>query len=119
MIIRSWLAGVVLSGFILVSGSAWARSSAIEGTVNDPKGRPVSGAEIRIEARSGSKLNTVAKTDAKGHYISSDLPSGTYRVTLVVGGAVKASINNTTVKSANATHLNFDLNPATASSTAH
>ena len=59
--------GSVLLGLVLISGSAWAAISAIEGTVKDPKGQPVKGADIRIEAKDGSKLLKTVKTDASGH----------------------------------------------------
>jgi len=38
-------------------------------------------------------------------------------VTLVVNGAVKTSINNTTVEASESTQLNFDLTQARASGT--
>src|SRR5947208_2934481 len=87
-----------LLGLVLISGSAWAAISAIEGTVKDPKGQPVKGADIRIEAKDGSKLLKTVKTDASGHYTSDTLPVGMYRVTLIVNSAIKASINNTKTK---------------------
>src|SRR5204862_7264829 len=52
--------------------------------------------------------------DAKGRYISQGLQPGVYRVSLVVNGAVKASISNTKTKSDQATQLNFDLRPLPA-----
>jgi hypothetical protein len=55
------------------------------------------------------------KTDASGHYISDALPAGTYRVTLIVNGAVKASVNNTKTKLGAPTELNFDLKPGSTS----
>jgi hypothetical protein len=117
MLIRSWLAGFVLFGLVLLSGSARAGASALEGIVKDPNGRPISGADIRIEAKTGSSWNKVVKTDAKGHYVSNGLPAGTYQVTLIVAGSVKASINNATIKSGNPTQLNFELKTSAASST--
>ena len=57
------------------------------------------------------------KTDASGRYISDALPAGTYRVTLIVNGTVKASINNTKTKLGAPTELNFDLKPASTSQT--
>jgi hypothetical protein len=59
-------------------------------------------------------LKTI-KTDANGHYISDGLPPGTYRVTLVVNGAVKTSISNTKTKTDQPTQLNFDLKSASTS----
>jgi hypothetical protein len=94
--------------------TAWAGGSAIQGVVKDAKGQAIKGADVRIESKDGSqKFNTV-KTDAKGHYISQGLQPGVYRVTLVVNGAVKASITNTKTKSDQTTQLNFDLKPVSA-----
>jgi hypothetical protein len=107
--------GSVLLGLVLISGSAWAAISAIEGTVKDPKGQPVKGADIRIEAKDGSKLLKTVKTDASGHYTSDTLPVGTYRVTLIVNGAIKASITNTKTKAGEPTKLSFELKPTSAS----
>src|SRR5205085_3032777 len=59
----------------------------------------------------------VVKTDARGHYLSSGLPAGTYRVTLIVDGSVKTSINNTAIKNGTATQLNFALKASAASKT--
>ena len=50
----------------------------------------------------------------KGRYISEGLPAGVYKVTLIVNGAVKASITNTKTKADQTTQLNFDLKPVPA-----
>jgi hypothetical protein len=118
MLIRSWWVGFVVFGLILLSGSARVGASALEGIVKDPNGRPISGADIQIEAKTGSSWNKVVRTDAKGHYVSNSLPAGTYRVTLIVAGSVKAAINNATIKTGNPTQLNFELKTSAASSTA-
>ena len=108
MFVRSLRIGFV--GFVLSVATAWAGPSAIQGVVKE-KGQPISGADVRIESKDGSqRLNTV-KTDGKGHYISEGLAPGVYRVTLMVNGAVKASIGNTKTKPGQATELNFDLKP--------
>jgi hypothetical protein len=117
MLLRSRLIGFLLFGSVLLSGTAWAGTSALEGIVKDPNGRPISGADIRIEGRTDRSWNKTVKTDAKGHYVSSGLPAGTYRVTLIVAGSVKASINNTTVRSGIPAQLNFELKPVAASKT--
>jgi len=113
--LTSLMFGSVLLGLVLISGSAWAAISAIEGTVKDPKGQPVKGADIRIEAKDGSKLLKTVKTDASGHYTSDTLPVGMYRVTLIVNGAIKASINNTKTKASEPTKLSFELKSTSAS----
>jgi hypothetical protein len=102
-------------GLILFVASARAASPVLEGVVKDSKGHPIDGADIRIEAKNGGRLLTTVKTDVNGHYILDGLPAGDYRITLVVHGAVKTSINNTTIKSGEPTRLNFDLMAAPAS----
>src|SRR6266496_2532820 len=86
-----------------------AATGTLQGIVKDPKGHPITGADIRIETRNSGKLLKTIKTDANGRYISDGLPAATYRVTLVVNGAVKASINSTKIELGEPTQLNFDL----------
>ena len=101
-----------LMAFVLSVATAWAGPSSIQGIVKDAKGQAVKGADVRIESRDGKQLLNTVKTDASGHYVSQGLPVGTYRVTLMVNGATKASIMNTQTRSNQPTQLNFDLKPA-------
>jgi len=106
---------IIFIGFVLSVATAWAGPSAIQGIVKDAKGQAIKGADVRIESKDGKQLFNTVKTDAKGRYISQGLAPGVYRVTLVVNGAVKASIMNTKTKADQPTQLNFDLKPASAS----
>src|SRR5207247_10346270 len=107
MFIKSLRIGLI--GFVLSVATAWAGPAAIQGLVKDAKGQAIKGADVRIESKDGKqKFNTV-KTDAKGRYISEGLPVGVYRITLIVNGAVKASITNTKTKSDQTKTLNLDL----------
>lgn len=101
-------------GFLLCVATVWAGPSSIQGIVNDAKGQPIKGADVRVESKDGKQVFGSVKTDTKGRYISQGLAPGVYRVSLVVNGAVKASITNTKTKSDQATQLNFDLKPVTA-----
>jgi len=92
-------------------------TGTLQGIVKDPKGHPIKGADIRIETTNSGKLLKTVKTDANGHYVSDGLPAGTYRVTLVLNGAVKASINNAKVTLGEPTQLNLDLRSTSASQT--
>src|SRR6266446_3622485 len=92
----------------LLTSSAWAGTSALEGIVKDASGRPIKGAEIRVDSKDGSKFSKMIKTDANGHYISDGLVVGAYKVTLIVNGSVKASILNATTRAGKPTQLNFD-----------
>lgn len=95
--------------FVPALKSSDAIPSALEGTVRDGNRHPIKNAIVRIEARYRDKFSNTAKTDAKGHYAFDNLDAGTYRVTLLVDGSVKASINNATTNSGEMRRLNFDL----------
>ena len=97
------------TGIMLFVASASAASSVLQGIVKDAKGHPVEGADIRIEATNTGRLLTTVKTNLNGRYSLEGLAAGNYRVTLVVNGAVKASINNTTLEPGDSTQLNFEL----------
>src|SRR5262245_56296621 len=113
MFIKSLQIGFM--GLFLCVATAWAGPGSIQGIVKDAKGQPIKNADVRVESRDGKQLFNTVKTDAKGHYISQGLKPGVYRVSLVVNGGVKASIMNTSTAANQATQLNFDLKPATAS----
>ena len=101
-----WIAFI---GVIVFVASASAASSVLQGIVKDAKGHPIQGADIRIEATKTGKLLTTVKTNVNGRYTLEGLAAGNYRLTLVVNGAVKASINNTTLEPGESTQLNFEL----------
>jgi Carboxypeptidase regulatory-like domain len=110
-----WIAFI---GVMLSVASASAASSGLHGIVKDANGHPIQGADIRIEARNTGRLLTTVKTNVNGGYNLEGLAAGNYRVTLVVNGAVKASINNTTLEPGASTRLNFDLKQTRTSVTA-
>jgi 5-hydroxyisourate hydrolase-like protein (transthyretin family) len=115
MFMKSIWIGVI--GVMLFVASASAASSVLGGIVKDANGHPIKGADIRIEATKTGELLTTVKTNVNGRYGLEGLAPGNYRVTLVVNGAVKASINNTTLEPGESTHLNFELKQTRASVT--
>ena len=114
MLSKSFILSFV--GSLLVTFPVWAGTSIIEGVVKDPNGRPVKGADVRIEAKNFSK---VVKTDANGRYVCNGLGVATYKATLVINGQIKASIANTKTQAAKPTQLNFSLTGQTASAKPH
>jgi 5-hydroxyisourate hydrolase-like protein (transthyretin family) len=104
-------------GVTLFIASTLGASSVLQGIVKDANGHPIEGADIRIQAKNSGKLLTSVKTDANGRYSLEGLPAGNYRVTLVVNGTMKTSINNTAVEASESTQLNFDLTQTRASVT--
>jgi hypothetical protein len=109
---------IILSfvGLLLMTFTVWAGTSVLEGVVKDPNGRPVKGADVRIEAKNFSK---VVKTDANGHYACDGLGVATYKVSLVLNGQVKASIANATTQAGKPAQLNFNLTGQTAPAKKH
>ena len=101
--------GIGFIGVMLLVASASAANSALEGVVKDAKEHPVQDVDVRIEAKSGGRSLTTVKTDENGRYTLKGLAAGIYRVTLIVNGALKTSINNTTLEPGESTQLNFDL----------
>ena len=96
------LVGVILATFSAFAGG----TSVLEGVVKDATGRPIKGADVRIEAKNFSKI---LKTDASGHYVTHGLPVGTYKVMLVINGQVKGPILDAKTQLDKPTQLNFDL----------
>src|SRR5437870_13788262 len=98
---------------LMISATAACASpvgpATLQGDVKDSKGQPVAGAEVHIQAKDGSGLQKIARTDANGHYVVSKLPNTDYEVVLFVNGAVKASVNNTKTFADRPTQLNFNL----------
>ena len=98
---------VFVSLCLLVKVNAQS-SAALSGTVKDPKGRPVEGAEIRIQGSDADKVGKI-HTNPNGRYNYPALETGMYNVTLVIDGVVKASIKNVRTKAGENQTLNFDL----------
>jgi hypothetical protein len=106
---------LALIGFAAVAGNLLAADAAIRGIVRDANGKPLGGANVRIEARGGSGSQQNLKTDGRGQYAYNRLQAGaTYRVSLLVNSVVQASINNVTATAGNPTELNFDMKKASA-----
>ena len=107
-----------LIGVMLLVANALAANSVLQGIVKDANGHPIQGADIRLEETKTGRLLTTVKTNGTGRYKLEGLAAGRYRVTLVLNGALKASINDTPLKPGESTQLNFDLRQTRASVTA-
>jgi hypothetical protein len=104
-----------LGGLLCLSANLYAAASAtVEGLVTDDKGHQLPQAQIRVEGREGSGLNEIVKTDARGHYSVSGLSNGTFKITLIVNGQVKACIANVRAEIGQVETLNFALSRSAA-----
>jgi hypothetical protein len=108
------LAAALVAETVVFSGVAFGQS--IEGVVRGPDGKPLKDAEVRVEQK-GNKSVVTTKTDARGHYSYTRLSPGVYKVSVVLDGAVKSSVNvNATTTNS---RFDFDLKPAAAKKVKH
>jgi len=105
----------VISSFLVAAAFAFAPStpaqaSGIEGKVLGVDGRPLQGTEVRIERNDKTAAPITIQTNAKGSYVSSALPVGIYKISVVENGKVKS---NVTVKTkASTARVDFNLKPS-------
>src|SRR5437868_14410210 len=100
---------LVLCGSVLFTGAAWAQISAIEGDVKGADGKAIKDAQILIERKDMKGTYKGAKTDKKGHYIYNGLPLGTYKVSVIIDGQSRDSVDNVRTKLGDPVPINFDL----------
>src|SRR4051812_30109862 len=90
---RILILSVFLQGtFALAAGPTPA--SAIHGTILGVNGKPLSGAEIRIQRRDAKEAPMTIKTDAKGYFAASPVPVGAYKISVIVNGEVRFAADN-------------------------
>jgi hypothetical protein len=94
--------------FFLNSYAHAGGTSAFEGIVKDHKGKPIRGAEVRVETKS-EEIIAKGKTEANGHYVTNALPAGTYKVDVVINSVHRASLTNVKTKNTGPTSLNFEI----------
>lgn len=98
-----------ISLVVAVSASV-ASAAGIQGTVRGPDGKPAQGLDVRLEPKTGKAQAT--KTDKGGHYSFANLTSGSYKVTVMSAGLIKAFMDG--VAPASPKRLDFDLKLAAA-----
>src|SRR6266550_9019280 len=109
---------VLAASFVAVAGvfSGVAFGQSIEGTVRGSDGKALKDAEVRVEGKD-RKIVATTKTDTRGHYSSTRLSAGVYKISVVLGGAVQSSVDVKTA--ANNSRIDFDLKPAAAKKVKH
>ncbi len=90
-----WSIGVLISIAVLgatLSG-AQTSSTSLRGTVVDPKGAVVAGAEVTI-TNSATAFSRTTKTDGQGFYQFLEVPPATYAVTIKAAGFGALRVEN-------------------------
>ncbi|HMH06357.1 MAG TPA: carboxypeptidase-like regulatory domain-containing protein, partial [Terriglobales bacterium] len=102
------LAGLIWAGQVLAQGGA---TGAISGTVLDPSGAVVAGAEVRILNQDTGALTRTTRTDGNGSFIATLLPVGNYTVHVVSPGFQEAKFLNVAVRVTETTRMEANVRP--------
>jgi tetratricopeptide (TPR) repeat protein len=97
---------------LLFAVTGWGQTAAFEGTVKGADGKPLLGAQVKLE-RQDVKGNYTVKTDKKGHYFYGGLPLGNYKISVLVDGQEKDAKNGVRTKVGETSDVSFDLAAAT------
>src|SRR5215831_1327740 len=101
---------VTIVGLCLIALTAWAQvtTGRIEGTVTDPQGASVAGAQVKVLNRAnGQALDTSA--DDKGGWVFPSMPTATYAVTVSHPGFKTVTIENVKVDAGVPASVNVKL----------
>lgn len=90
MLTRTLTGTVLLFCLVAVSTGAQEQNCAIEGSVLDPSGRAVSGAEVRVKRTTG--FDAAARTMENGRFLLPSLPPGEYTVVAKLGPYSSAAV---------------------------
>jgi hypothetical protein len=115
MFYRALIISILLTGAFIIP--ATAESSSIQGDVLGTDGRPLKGAEIRIERKDKPTAPATIITNGKGYYSSAALAAGLYRISVVVGGTVKSAVTVRTV--GDNARIDFNMSQSAGTSTKH
>src|SRR5205823_11626867 len=104
MLYRTLITSFLVAAAFAFSPSTPAQAAGIQGEVVGPDGRPLQGAEVRIERKDKTGTPVTTQTNAKGSYSSSALPSGTYKISVVENGTVKSNVTDRKSTRLNSSH---------------
>jgi hypothetical protein len=100
----------VLTGAFILAPTALGQVAPLQGNVLGTDGRPLQGADVRVEAKEKPGVPFTTATGGKGEYLFTGLPAGVYRLSVLESGAVKFSVN---IKMrGEKARVDFDLSPS-------
>src|SRR5689334_6195788 len=99
---------LAVAPLFLFAAVGFAQTSNIQGDVVDADGKPLQGAQIKLD-RTDIKQSFTVKTDKKGHFLYANLPTGTYNITLMVNGKDMGTMQGVRSRPGDNPPLQFDL----------
>jgi hypothetical protein len=107
---RALSIALFLTGAFGLLPVALAQIASLQGGVMGTDGRPLKGAEVRIERTDQPSTPMTNVTGSRGQYLFRELPAGVYKLSILADGAVKFSVN---VKMrGEKARIDFDLSPS-------
>ena len=110
MFYRALSIALVLTGASILAPTALAQVAPLQGNVLGPDGRPLQGAEVRVEGKDKPSAPITTLTGSHGRYLFAGLSAGVYRLSVLEGGATKLSV--TIQMRAEKARIDFDLSPS-------
>ena len=101
----------------LLAAAGFAQTSNIQGDVIGTDGKPVQGAQIKLD-RTDIKQSFNVKTDKKGHFLYANLPTGIYNITVLVSGKEVTKATGQRPRQGDNEPIVFDLAKIAAASAA-
>jgi Carboxypeptidase regulatory-like domain len=106
---RAFSIALILLGAFVLAPTALAQVASLQGNVVGANGRPLEGAEVRLEATVRPSAPISTTTGSNGRYLFAELPAGFYRLSVLEGGAVRFSVK---IKMrGEKARIDFDLSP--------
>src|ERR687891_887430 len=110
MFCRAFSIVLILTAAFVLAPGALAQVASLQGNILGTDGRPLQGAEVRIERTDKPSTPITNVTGSRGQYLFRELPAGVYKLSILSGGAVKFSVN---VKMrGEKARIDFDLSPS-------
>jgi tetratricopeptide (TPR) repeat protein len=108
---------LAVAPLFLFAAVGFAQTSNIQGDVIGTDGKPLPGAQIKLD-RTDIKQSFTVKTDKKGHFLYANLPTGVYNVTVVVDGKEMGQMTGVRTRQGDNPPIPFDLSKIAAASAA-
>jgi tetratricopeptide (TPR) repeat protein len=102
---------IALAPLFWLAAAGFAQTSNIQGDVKGPDGKPLQGAQIKLD-RTDIKQSFNVKTDKNGHFLYANLPTGVYTITLQVNGKDMGQVTGVRPRQGDNPPLVFDLSKA-------
>src|SRR5581483_1418812 len=93
---------------LALSAIAQVQNGQFTGTVTDPSNAAIANAKVTI-TNIGTNLSVTTSTNQTGNYTASQLPPGTYKITVEASGFKTAANNDLTLNAGSTQHADFKM----------